>query len=264
MKYLICLALLSLSSCTINVKLIENEDETLLQETISQLVGHEGSLAIVRIAGEEFPCQLVKVDEDILTLQSRDAVSDVPVRAVSQVTVYHGKPGSGSAWAGALIGGATGALLATALSEQTTNFSSGAGQRKVQVGSAIAGGLLGVLAVQGMGSRAGRTYELNPKVKRIALDKKSKKSVGGLEAIQQGVFRDLKLGAGEQLLKLSVYQYGASEYLIAYETHDGREPKFRWEMADEAYVQKQRAAFNTQILQESKANNLNLFQEQNQ
>ncbi len=250
--------ILFFNSCTFNVHVVKEDEDAPFKESVDALRRQESSMALVTIAGEEYPCQLVKVGEDMLTFQNRDALSEIPLKAITSITVYHGKADHPSLLAGAVIGGLTGFGVGTAVSRSTSNFRSGSGQHKLQAATAAAGALAGMLAVAGWGSNAGETYELNSRIKlcRIA----HHESVTGMEAMQAGVFKNLKLGVGEQLLRVSVYQFDTDGYLIVYGTHDGMANKTHWSVVDSPYLQEQEVKMKSYSA--SSGSGLHLFKEQ--
>ena len=196
-KFLAVASLLYLNSCTFNVRLVEESKDVVSKETLQALKQHEGDLAIVSIAGSEYPCKLMSVDEDNLVLMNREMSSEIPIKAVSEITIKGSAATTGEQVAGFVIGGLTGGLVGTGLSKETTSHATGSGALKFQAASVMAGGILGVLVARSVGGGKSETYTVNSKIKSYTLDKKLGKSIPGLLATQTGLFKDLHLNAGE-------------------------------------------------------------------
>jgi hypothetical protein len=246
------------TACTVHVHVIKEDEDAPFKESVEALRQQEGSFALVLIAGEVYPCQIMKVNAEWLTLQNRETVSEIPLKAVSSITIRHGKADHPSLLAGAAVGALTGAIVGTAISRSTTNYASGSRQHQLQAASGLAGVLAGMVAVQGWGSNGGENLELNSEVKscRIA----DRESITGMEAMQACVFGDLKLSVGEQLLKVRAYQYSKDRYLIVYEVHDGKDNTIHWETVESAYIQQQEMKLKATAASGGKG--LHLFKEQ--
>lgn len=255
------------SACTINVRLVEKEP-LVKDEVLNSLKAKEGNFAMVTIGDVDVPGKVVSVSRDALGLITYDEVSEIPLKAVREIKFIGKSVSTGSMATGFVIGGVTGGLAGEAIADHAKPFEKESNQLGLKIASAAVGGILGILASRSLsGVENPGSFVINPDIKIHKFDKKIGKTIPGLTVAQQGLFQDFQLKAGEQLLRVKIFEYDQDEFLAMFEIHNGYNTVYRWETVDAAYLQAQRSKIklpiqNEMFKEELKNDPLKIFKEE--
>lgn len=227
-------------SCTMNVYNTPPKEVWVSEESLGLLEEHTGDVAYLRIGSSEYLCKLVSSDKDQITVMDKKNIVKIPTASVSYVRLAKSAGHSTPAMvAGGLLGGVSGIAAGTALSKETKNYQSGGNQLKYQLAAGALGAGLGVLLGNWFHDPEDG-FEVNPEAKVVKLHEKMPTVVPALELQRYGLFNDIRLEGGEQLLSVEVIQYGDKGYLLSYEVHDGASNNRRFEMTDIRYIDREK------------------------
>ncbi len=227
------------TGCTMNVRLVQENPDQIPEEILQVFKDQAGEPVFMDIGSTTFGCKILNSDAENVTVQNNKAISRIPIRAITSLTIPKGEFKTKGMIVGGLLGGVTGSILGSALSKETNNYQHGDEQTKYRIAAGIAGAGAGAL-IGSLFQEPEEHFEVNPKAKIVALTKKMNKSITSFEVERYGIFKNIRLDAGEQLLKVEVLQYGNDDYLLCYETHDGKTSSFRFETEDGRYIETQK------------------------